>query len=75
MDRPFYENVPLFSSSAYRCPLCMHSVWNMEEHWEQMDQEIAQSPMPPEYQGATVKVRPQEDNETFFNVFKSKAEH
>lgn len=46
-----------FSPSAYRCPLCMHSVWNMEDHWEQMDQEIAQSPMPPEYQGATVKVR------------------
>lgn len=35
----------------------MHSVWNMEDHWEQIDQEIAQSPMPPEYQGATVKVR------------------
>lgn len=44
---------------AYRCPLCMHSVWNMEDHWDQIDKEIAQSPMPTEYQGATVKVRPQ----------------
>lgn len=57
-DKPWYKNVLLFfSPSAYRCPLCMHSVWNMEDHWEQIDQEIAQSPMPPEYQGATVKVR------------------
>lgn len=48
------------SSSAYRCPLCMHSVCNMEKHWEQIGQEIAQTPMPPEYQDATVKVRPQE---------------
>ncbi|TWW60723.1 Zinc finger domain-containing protein 1 [Takifugu flavidus] len=41
---------------AYRCPLCMHSVWDMADHWKQIDQEIAQSPMPPEYQGATVKI-------------------
>lgn len=46
-------------SRAYRCPLCMHSVQNMEEYWEQIGEEIAQTPMPPEYQGATVKVRPQ----------------
>lgn len=44
--------------SAYRCPVCMHSVWNMEKHWEQIGQEIAQTPMPPEYKDATVKVRP-----------------
>lgn len=36
----------------------MHSVWNMQEQWELIDKEIAESPMPPEYQGATVKVRP-----------------
>lgn len=42
--------------SAYRCPLCMHSAWNMEHNWEQMDKEISQSPMPTEYQDATVKV-------------------
>ncbi|XP_034728093.1 RING finger and CHY zinc finger domain-containing protein 1 [Etheostoma cragini] len=41
---------------AYRCPLCMHSAWNMEDHWDQIDKEIAQSPMPTEYQGATVKI-------------------
>lgn len=37
----------------------MHSVCNMEKHWEQIGQEIAQTPMPPEYKDATVKVRPQ----------------
>ena len=36
----------------------MHSAWAMGDHWEQIDEEIAQSPMPTEYQGATVKVRP-----------------
>uniref|UniRef100_A0A3B4XPW5 Ring finger and CHY zinc finger domain containing 1 n=1 Tax=Seriola lalandi dorsalis TaxID=1841481 RepID=A0A3B4XPW5_SERLL len=41
---------------TYRCPLCMHSAWNMEDHWDQIDIEIAQSPMPTEYQGATVKI-------------------
>ncbi|KAK6312916.1 hypothetical protein J4Q44_G00162630 [Coregonus suidteri] len=34
---------------AYRCPLCMHSAWNMEDYVEEMDKEMAQSPMPTEY--------------------------
>lgn len=34
----------------------MHSAWNMDVHWEMMDKEIAQSPMPTEYQDATVKI-------------------
>ncbi|XP_038129566.1 RING finger and CHY zinc finger domain-containing protein 1 [Cyprinodon tularosa] len=46
----------MIRTGAYRCPLCMHSAWNMEEHWELIDKEIAQTPMPTEYQGATVKV-------------------
>lgn len=49
----------------------MHSVWNMEEHWEQMDQEIAQSPMPPEYQGVTVKVRSFGTHQNIFNLTQS----
>lgn len=28
----------------------------MEDYWDQIDKEIAQSPMPTEYQGATVKI-------------------
>ncbi|XP_038857516.1 RING finger and CHY zinc finger domain-containing protein 1-like [Salvelinus namaycush] len=43
-------------TGAYRCPLCMHSAWNMEDYWEQMDKDMAQSPMPTEYQDATVKI-------------------
>nr|XP_020445946.1 RING finger and CHY zinc finger domain-containing protein 1 [Monopterus albus]XP_020445947.1 RING finger and CHY zinc finger domain-containing protein 1 [Monopterus albus] len=41
---------------VYRCPLCMHSARNMEDEWDQMDIEITESPMPTEYQGATVKI-------------------
>ncbi|XP_051961523.1 RING finger and CHY zinc finger domain-containing protein 1-like isoform X2 [Xyrauchen texanus] len=44
------------SCSAYRCPLCKHSALDMEQHWEQMDNDIAQSPMPTEYQETTVKI-------------------
>ena len=43
-------------ASAYRCPLCMHSAWDMDTHWDHIDKEIALSPMPTEYQDATVKV-------------------
>lgn len=42
--------------SAYRCPLCMHSVCDMQAYWEERDKEIAQTPMPTEYKDATVKV-------------------
>ncbi|KAK1806951.1 hypothetical protein P4O66_005432, partial [Electrophorus voltai] len=41
---------------AYRCPLCMQSVGNMEEFWEMRDIEISQTPMPLEYQHTTVKI-------------------
>ena len=34
----------------------MHSALSMEAQWREMDKEIAQSPMPTEYQDATVKV-------------------
>ncbi|KAK1892926.1 RING finger and CHY zinc finger domain containing protein 1 [Dissostichus eleginoides] len=43
-------------TGAYRCPLCMHSACSMEYHWKQIDKEISLSPMPTEYQGATVKI-------------------
>ncbi|XP_043096567.1 RING finger and CHY zinc finger domain-containing protein 1 [Puntigrus tetrazona] len=42
--------------SAYRCPLCMHSALNMKEWWEERDKEIAQTPMPTEYQDTTVRI-------------------
>lgn len=49
----FYQMV---RTSAYRCPLCMHSAWDMEDQWAQMDQDISVTPMPPEYQGSTVRI-------------------
>ncbi|KPP60845.1 RING finger and CHY zinc finger domain-containing protein 1-like, partial [Scleropages formosus] len=46
----------MYKTGGYRCPLCMHSAWNMERYWEEMDKEISQTPMPSEYQGTTVKI-------------------
>ncbi|XP_042579082.1 uncharacterized protein LOC109084909 isoform X1 [Cyprinus carpio] len=46
----------MFKTGAYRCPLCMHSAFNMKEFWEERDKEIAQTPMPSEYQDTTVKI-------------------
>jgi len=36
----------------------MHSAWDMGAHWDHLDKEIALTPMPTEYQDATVKVTP-----------------
>uniref|UniRef100_A0A8C6UAC6 Ring finger and CHY zinc finger domain containing 1 n=1 Tax=Neogobius melanostomus TaxID=47308 RepID=A0A8C6UAC6_9GOBI len=46
----------MLRNCAYRCPLCMHSALEMQNHWEEIDQEIAQSPMPTEYRNATVRI-------------------
>ncbi|KAB5528218.1 hypothetical protein PHYPO_G00137820 [Pangasianodon hypophthalmus] len=43
-------------NGEYRCPLCMRSALNMEEYWEERDVEIAQSPMPPEFNSRKVKI-------------------
>ncbi|KAG9337932.1 hypothetical protein JZ751_027425 [Albula glossodonta] len=55
-DRKQYHCQPCGICRAYRCPLCMRSAWNMEGCWEDMDKEISQTPMPSEYQDATVKI-------------------
>lgn len=34
----------------------MHSALEMQNHWEEIDQEIAQSPMPTEYRNTTVRI-------------------
>ncbi|XP_058632577.1 RING finger and CHY zinc finger domain-containing protein 1 isoform X4 [Onychostoma macrolepis] len=46
----------MFRTGAYRCPLCMHSAFNMKEFWEERDKEIAQTPMPTEYQDTRVRI-------------------
>ncbi|KAL2091695.1 hypothetical protein ACEWY4_011510 [Coilia grayii] len=48
--------IEMCKTGAYRCPLCMHSACDMQAYWEERDKEIAQSPMPTEYQDATVKI-------------------
>ncbi|XP_064440671.1 RING finger and CHY zinc finger domain-containing protein 1 isoform X5 [Mirounga angustirostris] len=48
---------------GYRCPLCMHSALDMTRYWRQLDDEVAQTPMPSEYQNMTV------DEDRFKRVF------
>ena len=50
------ENNGSISSRGYRCPLCMHSAVDMTRYWRQLDDEVAQTPMPSEYQNMTVDV-------------------
>ena len=44
------------SPRGYRCPLCMHSAFDMSRYWRQLDDEVAQTPMPSEYQNMTVDI-------------------
>ncbi|XP_012816916.1 RING finger and CHY zinc finger domain-containing protein 1 isoform X1 [Xenopus tropicalis] len=41
---------------GYRCPLCMRSALDMTRYWRQLDDEVAQTPMPSEYQNMTVEI-------------------
>nr|XP_047905673.1 RING finger and CHY zinc finger domain-containing protein 1 [Anser cygnoides] len=41
---------------GYRCPLCMHSALDMRRYWRQLDDEVAQTPMPTEYQNIMVEI-------------------
>ncbi|NXA61552.1 ZN363 protein, partial [Mohoua ochrocephala] len=52
LHRPFS---PL-SGRGYRCPLCMHSALDMTRYWRQLDNEVAQTPMPTEYQNMMVEI-------------------
>ncbi|NWW53963.1 ZN363 protein, partial [Pedionomus torquatus] len=44
------------SARGYRCPLCMHSALDMTRYWRQLDDEVAQTPMPTEYQNMMVEI-------------------
>ncbi|XP_039606786.1 RING finger and CHY zinc finger domain-containing protein 1 [Polypterus senegalus] len=54
LHKTCYEDLAKYKE--YRCPLCKHSAWNMENCWEEMDKEISQTPMPSEFQNATVQI-------------------
>ncbi|KAL9851500.1 RING finger and CHY zinc finger domain-containing protein 1 [Geothlypis trichas] len=41
---------------GYRCPLCMHSALDMTRYWRQLDNEVARTPMPTEYQNMMVEI-------------------
>ncbi|XP_075058240.1 RING finger and CHY zinc finger domain-containing protein 1 isoform X1 [Mixophyes fleayi] len=41
---------------GYRCPLCMRSALDMSRYWQQLDEEVAQTPMPSEYQNMNVYI-------------------
>ncbi|KAG8515236.1 RING finger and CHY zinc finger domain-containing protein 1, partial [Galemys pyrenaicus] len=51
LHRTCYEEM---LKEGYRCPLCMHSALDMTRYWRQLDDEVAHTPMPSEYQNMTV---------------------
>ncbi|XP_069313482.1 RING finger and CHY zinc finger domain-containing protein 1 isoform X3 [Eulemur rufifrons] len=53
LHRTCYEEM---LKKGYRCPLCMHSALDMTRYWRQLDDEVAQTPMPSEYQNVTVDI-------------------
>ncbi|XP_053116837.1 RING finger and CHY zinc finger domain-containing protein 1 isoform X2 [Hemicordylus capensis] len=53
LHRTCYEDL---LKEGYRCPLCMHSALDMSRYWQQLDDEVAQTPMPTEYRNMTVEI-------------------
>ncbi|XP_014816382.1 PREDICTED: RING finger and CHY zinc finger domain-containing protein 1 [Calidris pugnax] len=53
LHRTCYEDM---LKEDYRCPLCMHSALDMRRCWREMDEEVALTPMPTEFQNVTVKI-------------------
>ncbi|KAM4671721.1 RING finger and CHY zinc finger domain-containing protein 1 isoform 1-T2 [Amazona ochrocephala] len=52
LHRTCYEDM---LREGYRCPLCMHSALDMTRYWRQLDDEVAHTPMPTEYQNVMVE--------------------
>lgn len=46
----------LFHSGIYACPLCCHSMVDMNSAWHSLDWQIAHTPMPEEYRGTCVTI-------------------
>ncbi|KAL8165947.1 UNVERIFIED_CONTAM: RING finger and CHY zinc finger domain-containing protein 1 [Gekko kuhli] len=59
LHRTCYEDM---LKEGYRCPLCMHSALDMTQYWLQLDSEVAQTPMPLEYQDMTVEPHQKADS-------------
>ncbi|KAK3727886.1 hypothetical protein QZH41_010600 [Actinostola sp. cb2023] len=69
-----------FLHMNYSCPLCNRSVIDMKPVWRNLDQEIANTPMPDEYKNVTVEVHIkcrdcQKDSKVTFHVIGHKCEH
>ena len=46
----------LISSGNTKCPLCNTSMFDMNDHWKQIDQIVQETTMPEEYQNWSVKI-------------------
>ncbi|XP_043917050.1 RING finger and CHY zinc finger domain-containing protein 1 isoform X2 [Protopterus annectens] len=46
----------MLKRGSYRCPVCMQSAVDMTQCWQNLDEEVSQTPMPTEYQNMTVMV-------------------
>uniref|UniRef100_A0A8C8RYM5 RING finger and CHY zinc finger domain-containing protein 1 n=1 Tax=Pelusios castaneus TaxID=367368 RepID=A0A8C8RYM5_9SAUR len=53
LHRTCYEAM---SKAGYQCPLCKHSIFDMTRYWQQLDDEIVQTPMPTEYQNMMAEI-------------------
>ncbi|MEJ1274765.1 ring finger and CHY zinc finger domain containing 1 [Cricetulus griseus] len=75
LHRTCYEEL---LKEGYRCPLCMHSALDMSRYWRQLDNEVAQTPMPSEYQNVTVDILCNDCNERStvqFHILGMKCKH
>ncbi|CAG9861540.1 unnamed protein product [Phyllotreta striolata] len=54
LHRPCYEG--LLSNGLFACPICQHSLMNMEKFWKYWDNEIENTPMPAEYRHCYVGI-------------------
>ncbi|KFU91235.1 RING finger and CHY zinc finger domain-containing protein 1, partial [Chaetura pelagica] len=53
LHRTCYEDL---LNVGYRCPLCMRSAVDMRQSWQQLDEEVARTPMPPEHHNRLVEI-------------------
>jgi len=54
IHQPCFE--AMVSAGHYACPLCGESTLKMDEAWKSMDELVAATPMPEEYQNVTVGI-------------------
>eukprot|EP00250_Pteridium_aquilinum_P003830 c14107_g1_i1 orf=695-1594(-) len=66
------------SHSQYTCPMCSKSICDMSKCWEQLDREVAATPMPEVYQNKMVWILCNDcgaNSEVLFHIIAQKCHH